>query len=41
VCPGFGRAIVAYANKLTRLAFRALTSEEAFDIKRAFGPSAS
>jgi transposase len=38
---GKKRAIVAYANKLTRLAYRALTSEEAFDIKRAFGTSAS
>lgn len=33
---GRKRAIVAYANKLVRLAYRALAFDEPFDIKRAF-----
>lgn len=33
---GHNRAIVALANKITRLAYRALRSEEAFDMRKAF-----
>ena len=32
--------IVAYANKLTRLAWRALAFDEPFDLARAFGADA-
>lgn len=35
---GRKRAIVAYANKLARLAYRALVSEQDFALPRAFGP---
>jgi transposase len=38
---GRKRAIVAYANKITRLAWRALTHDEPFQIERAFGPPAN
>ena len=36
---GRHRAIVALANKITRLAYRALISDEPFDMRRAFRPA--
>jgi len=37
---GFNKAVVALANKLTRISWVIVTTGEAFDMKQAFKPAA-